>query len=113
MAAVKIPRKDMGQRIVARIVFEVWFDTSREARPKAVAAVENRALVNNDRLQQAVGFDIFDERRKGLALEERENIGKRMEGNRGWRGHARTPAVLSARARFDSPKKVDRSGVTL
>ena len=61
MATLHVHRDDERQRVVAIEIAEARLDSSRHARPVAIAAIEDLAVKQDDRLAQAVGINVGHE----------------------------------------------------
>ena len=76
---MEILRQHETQGIVAVVFDKPRLDPRRLACFEAVAAVEDQAFVNRDRLDEAVRPDVGDERGEGFAVQQRQKVGERMK----------------------------------
>ena len=79
LPAPEIGADDVTQRVLAVIWEERSLDADGLASAKAVAAVENRPLKEDDGLPQAVRPHVGDEAVELLALEQWKKVGERVE----------------------------------
>ena len=77
--AMEILRQHEAQGIAAVVFDKPRLDPRRLACLEAIAAVEDQAFVNCDRLDEAVRPDVDDERGEGFAVEHWQKVGERMK----------------------------------
>lgn len=82
-AAVQVAGKHDGQRRADAVPFdEARLDAGQFASAQAIAAVEHEPLIDENRLQQAMGLDIFHQHAKIGALHQWKQLRRGMHAFR-------------------------------
>src|SRR6516164_6545023 len=87
MPTFQIERHHERRRIVAGVFAAGTFNTSDCRRPVTIPTIENLALIQPDRIVDAMGLDVGDELVELGALDQREDVRERMKLDA---AHART-----------------------